>query len=216
MTTSAIGDVFQSTKSTLDAAGIEDDFFLDLLAARLVVERAGETNNIEWWDSRVLSKTGRARLSEVAPKTQLKSRIGIALEVGRKAERNRLPEDSISLFSFGPQLESRVSAALEEITNGDTHTLDDLEELSFQTLTEGWSEDVINEFAPDTSSPSEPNLDAGTGDSYVISDRGYSQQEIERDRRQLLTEFIRGYGYSTNRLQVPYYRLESELKSENA
>jgi hypothetical protein len=132
MTSSDVVGAFISTKKILREAGIEDEFFQDLVASRLLVARIGETNNQNWCDSRVLSETGRARLSEVTPKTQLKSQIDLALKVGYKVESDRLPDDSISLFTFGPQMESRLTAAIEEIETDDEFTLEALENLSIQ------------------------------------------------------------------------------------
>lgn len=211
-----IVDAFSSTRETLEAAGIEDDFFLDLVASRLLVERIGESSNQEWWESRVLSETGRARLSEVTPKTQLKSRIDLALKVGNKAESDRLPDDSISLFSFGPQIETRLSAAIEEIETDKTLTLDALENLSIQSLDEGWTDVVITETASNISATSVSLQNPGPGGSFLIDESGYAQKEIEPEKWRLLTTLLRGYGYCTDQLRVPYYVMESELKPENA
>ncbi len=136
MTMTDLVDAFTSTKVTLREAGIEDDFFLDLVASRLLIERIGESNNLDWWDSLVLSETGRARLADVTPKTRLKSQINLALNVGNKVESDRLPEDSISLFSFGPQVESRLTAAIEEIEADEDLTLDALGNFTVQSLDE--------------------------------------------------------------------------------
>ncbi|WP_336134218.1 BrxE family protein [Natronomonas amylolytica] len=218
MTSTAIVDAFISTKETLYDVGIEDDFFLDLVASRLLIERVGESNNQDWWESRVLSETGRARLSEVTPKTQLKAQIDLAFKVGRKAEADRLPDDSISLFSFGPQMESRLTAAIEEIKSDDELTLEALEDLSVSTLDEGWTAGVIAETeanisgAPDSDSFQEP----GDGESFLLNENGYTQDEIEPEKWRLLTTLLQAYGYCTDQLRVPYYSLESELKSENA
>lgn len=218
MTSTDILDAFTLTRETLEKAGIEDDFFLDLVASRLLVERIGESNNQDWWESRVLSETGRTRLSEVTPKTQLKSRIDIALKVGRKAESDRLPDDSISLFSFGPQTESRVTAAIDEIEGDENMTLVALENISIQSLEEGWTEAIITETASNISgtSVSESLQEPGSGELFLISEEGYTQDEIEPEKWRLLTTLLHGYGYSINQLQVPYYSLESEFKSENA
>lgn len=218
MASADIVDAYVSTKETLDNAGIESDFFRDLVASRLLVERVGGTNNQGWWESRVLSETGRARLSEVTPKTRLKSRIDLAIKVGRKAESDRLPDDSISLFFFGPQLESRVTAVIEEIDPGDELTLEALETLSVQSLDEGWTDAVITETesnisaASATGSTQEPSA----GESVLLDESGYTQDEIDPDRWSLLTSLLHGYGYCTDRLRVPYYTLESEIKPENA
>lgn len=218
MTSTDIVDAFLSTRETLRDAGIEDDFFRDLIASRLLVERIGESNNQDWWESRVLSETGRARLSEVAPKTQLKSRIDLASKVGHKAESDRLPADSISLFSFGPQIESRLTAAIEEIEGGDELMLETLENLSIQSLNEGWTDEIISETQSNISSASDAGSfpAPGSDESFLLDESGYTQDEIDPEKWQLLTTLLSGYGYSTDRLQVPYYHLESELKSENA
>lgn len=218
MTSTDIVDAFISTKNTLNEAGIEDDFFLDLVASRLLLERIGESSNKDWWESRVLTETGRARLAEVTPKTRLKSRIDLALKVGRKAESDRLPEDSISLFSFGPQVESRLTAALEEIDADENMTLDVLEKLSVDSLDEGWTDKVIAETASNISSASDsdPLQGQGADRSFLIEESGYTQNEIEPEKWRLLTTLLRGYAYCTDQLRVPYYSLESELKAENA
>lgn len=216
MTSTDFGDAFVSTKQTLHEAGIEDEFFLDLIASRLLVERVGETNNRGWWDSRVLSETGRARLEEVTPKTQLKSRINLAVKVGRKAESDQLPEDAISLFSFGPQVESRLAAALKELEAKGELSLKELEDLSVSSLEEGWTDEVIAQTEANVSSASESLTEPTTSGSFCINADGFTQSEIESEKWRLLVTLLQGYGYSTTRLNVPYYPLNSELKSENA
>jgi len=218
MASTDVAEAFTSTRETLEKAGIEDDFFLDLIASRLVVERVGESSNQDWWESRVLSETGRTRLTEVTSKTQLKSRISLALKVGRKAETDRLPDDSISLFSLGPQMESRLTAAIEEIESDEDLTLKALESLTIQSLEEGWTDVVISETASNISPPTDSASisNSGLDDSYVIDDSGYTQDEIEPDKWRILTTLLQGYGQCIDQLQAPYYPLESELKSENA
>ncbi|NHN58528.1 MULTISPECIES: BrxE family protein [Halorussus] len=216
MTSTDLVDGFVSTKETLSDAGIDDEFFLDLIAARLLIERVGESNNQGWWDSRVLSETGRARLEEVTPKTQLQSRITLASKVGRKAEADRLPADSICLFSFGPQVESRLSAALEDIDAVDDNPLEELENVSVQSLDEGWTDRIIDETGSNITAESTTLTEPGTGGSFQIEEDGYTQSEIEPEKWRLLVTLLQGYGQNTDRLRVPYYPLKSELKSENA
>lgn len=216
MTSTDLVDAFVSTKDTLSNAGIDDEFFLDLIAARLLVERVGESNNQGWWDSRVLSETGRARLEEVTPKTQLQSRITLASKVGRKAESDHLPADSISLFSFGPQVESRISAALEDIEAIDDNPLEALENVSVQSLDKGWTDRIIDQTGSNITAESTTLTKPGTGDSFQIEEDGYTQSEIGPEKWRLLVTLLQGYGHSTERLCVPYYPLKSELKSESA
>jgi hypothetical protein len=216
MTSTDLADAFVSTKGALNAAGIDDEFFLDLIASRLLIERVGESNNQGWWDSRVLSETGRARLDEVTPKTQLQSRITLASKVGRKAESDHLPADTISLFSFGPQVESRISAAIEEIDASDDLPLNALESVSVQSLSEGWTDGIIEQTASNITAASTSLTDPGSGDSFRIEEDGYTQSEIEPEKWRLLVTLLQGYGQNTDRLCVPYYPLKSELKSESA
>jgi hypothetical protein len=218
MTSADIADVFDSTRETLEKAGMADDFFLDIVASRLVIERVGESNNQDWWESRVLSETGRTRLSEVTPKTQLKARVTLALKVGRKAESDRVADNSISLFSFGPQTESRLTAAIEELESDDGLTFGALEDLSIQSLEAGWTDGIITATASNISSTdiTEPQQSPKADESYLIGESGYTQDEIEPNKWRILTSLLRGYGQCDDQLQVPYYTLESELKSENA
>jgi hypothetical protein len=215
MTSHDLVEVFTSTRQNLREAGLEDDFFLDLIGSRLLIERVGESNNQGWWDSRVLSETGRARLEEVTPKTRLQSQINLAMKVGRKAESDVLPADSISLFSFGPKLEAQLGAAIEDLKASDEPLLTDLEGLSVQSLETGWADPIIEQMASNISVSSISLQDPGSG-SYRISEEGYDQSEIEAEKWRLLATLLRGYGQNTERLHVPYYPLNSELKSESA
>ncbi|WP_049912969.1 BrxE family protein [Halococcus thailandensis] len=218
MASTDVVDAFTSTRETLEKAEIKDDFFLDLITSCLLIERVGESSNQDWWESRVLSETGRARLSEVTPKTQLRSQITLALKVGRKAESDQLPDDSISLFSFGPQMDSRLTAVLEGIESDEDLALEALEALTSQSLEEGWTDIVIAETASNItpSTDLEPLSNSSFDDSYLIEDSSYVQDDIEPDKWRILTTLLQGYGQCTDQLQVPYYSLESELKSENA
>jgi hypothetical protein len=218
MSSADVADVFTSTRETLHEAGIEDEFFLDLLASRLVVERVGESSNQDWWESRVLSETGRSRLEEVTPKTRLKSQINLALKTGRKAESDRLPDDSISLFSLGPQLESRLEAAIEEMESPEDAILAALESLSTQSLQDGWTDDIIDQTASNITADEIAGVlsDSESGDTIQLGESGYTQDEIEPDKWRLLASFLKGYGQCTDRLQVVYYPLELEIKSESA
>lgn len=218
MTSDGLDDVFTSTKEILRNAGVDDDFFLDLVASRLLVERVGESDNLDWWDSRVLTETGRTRLSEVTPKTHLKSRITLAMKVGRKVETDRLPDDSVSLFNFGPQIESRVTAAIEEITTDEDQPLAPLENISIRSPAEGWTDPMIEGFASAGAGDfaSESIQDPGSVETILIDEHGYTQDEVESEKWQLLTMLLRGYGSCTDRLRIPFYALEPDLKSENA
>lgn len=217
MNSTEISDAFLSTRETLQSAGIDDDFFLDLISSRLLVERVGESKNQDWWESRVLSETGRTRLDEVTPKTRLQSRVNLATKVGNKAESDRLPDDAISLFSFGPQFEARVGSAIEELETDDSISLTALENLTVESLGEGWTDEMISETGANISSSSDAASGAeSTGESTLLADDGYTQDDIENQKWRLLTTLLTGYGHSIESLTVPYYPLESEIQANNA
>ncbi len=218
MSSGDLGDAFISTKQTLEDAGIQDRFLSNLITSRLLIERVGESDNQAWWDSLVLSETGRTRLSEVTPKTQLKSQINLASEVGQKAESERIPTDSIALFSFGPQMESRYSNAIENIGSNTDIRLSALEELSTDSLTEEWTQSIVTEL-PSTSSvetTAEFAETPGSSGSFLLSQDGYTQTDLEEQKLSLLKTLLHGYGYCTTQLDVPYYQLESEINFESA
>lgn len=75
-----------STQERLEKAGVSDALAHEVLSYRLLIERLGETDNNSWWDSIVLTDTGRDRLGEVIPQTAVKSMIDLAQRIGRKAE----------------------------------------------------------------------------------------------------------------------------------
>lgn len=211
MSSSDLGAAYRATRDDLREIGIDDSFFLDLLAARLVVERVGETDNLEWWESRVLSETGRDRLTEVTPKTHVKARISLAQKVGRKAERDQLPADAVSLFSFGPRLESRLEAAVEEIQADDETTFEALEQLSGLTVDSKWTAPLIAELNDHRDAPPAESLPSPEPrKALLLADDGRTMDEVEAQKRELLTTFLRGYGKVTEQLAVPYYPLEAE------
>jgi hypothetical protein len=207
---------FTDTHSTLSELGIQDEFFLDLVTTRLVIERIGESDNMGWWDSRVFSETGRARLSEVVPKTSTKARLELALRIGRKAEADRLSSEGVTLFSFGPRTESRISAALEDLEES-TNSFDALEELSIDSLEAGWSAPLVDEISGvdiDVST-TEDSASPESGSTVLLADSSYTEDEIESDRRLILESLVREYGSSTDKLSVPFYQLKAEDGAKN-
>jgi hypothetical protein len=217
MTTNDIDTAFKETREKLHDIGLEDEFFLDLVAARLLVERIGESDNMAWWDSRVLSSTGRARIEEVTPKTQLKSQINLATKVGRKAESDRAPDDAISLYSFGPQIESRLTATFDELQIEGSPEIEGLEGLSISSLEPGWTDEIIGLTATlngDTS-PASVEKDPVNG-ARKLNESGYVEGNIGSAKHEILEMLLEAYGESTDSITVPYFPLVSEIKSESA
>lgn len=217
-----LGNVFTATRDDLQQIGITDKFFLDLLASRLVIERAGEGGNTSanagWWDSLVLSPTGRDRLKEVTPKTHVKARLDLALKVGRKAESDRLPADSVSLFSFGPRIETRLTATIDDIATDENVGFEALENVSDFSPEEGWTNPLLEEIQYDPEAVPEQDAFRNPEPSGVVlpADETYTQSEVEDQKRNLLATFLRGYGSADGDLSIPYYPLEAEIATETA
>lgn len=192
--------VLSSTQDSLEMIGVDDALVREILSYRLLVERLGETDNNSWWESIILTDTGRARLDEVTPKTAVKARMDIAMRVGKKAEQDRLGKNTISLFYLGPTVEAQVSAELEDIS-GQTE-FEELESLSVTFDEIGWTKELVN--APDIEyreSPETLRLE--------MEDFDDSQLKSRTTMRQVLRGCFGGYGKSTQgTLRVPYVEVE--------
>lgn len=218
MTADELSEEYSATRAVLRNIGLGDEFFRSLVAARLLVERVGETTNLGWWDSRVLSETGRTRLEEITPKTLLRAQIDLASKVGEKAEADRLQEDAISLFDFGPQIESQVSAALDDATTTEDRLhFDELKSLSIESLNKGWTKPLLAEIG----SKGSESLIGGdfpneSGATHRLDEQGYTPDEVRLKQWDLLKELLRAYGQNTEALKVPYFPLQIDHTGENA
>lgn len=212
MSVSSLGSVFESTCEDLRNAGLHSDEFGTLVAARLVIERVGDSENLGWWDSLVLGRTGRNRLNEVAEKTHLRARLDLAQKVGRKVESDRLPDDAVSLFSFGPRYESNVAAALDEIDASADVTFEELEALSLSSssIEEGWTDPIV-EALGESADDGADLPDAGAND-VLRMERELTEDDVAERASDLLVTFLRGYGERVESPQVPYYPLAAGLE----
>lgn len=210
-----VAQVHVSTKEKLRQLGVEDEFELDLLSSRLIVERIGEAENMAWWRSHVLSETGRLRLGEVAPQTQTKTQVNLAQKVGRKVESSLIPTDSLSLFSFGPRIEARLSNSLEAVQTAN-HEFTEIEKISVTSVDREWTAPLLEQFhSTDQESlgllgPSSPSE---SKDALCLSDEDLTQKDVEIHSREILAALLRGYGSVTGSLRVPYIPLAHPLRS---
>lgn len=199
MSSDDISNAFTATKSDLSSLGVDDAAAREILASRLLVERLGEEDNNNWWESVAMTSTGRDRLVEVLPKTASKARLDLAQEVGRKAEQDRLTKNSISLFYLGPTAEAQIEAELEAVSAEQVH-FDALEALEYQCDERGWSKPIV----PDVES-----IDPETSGHIRIG--SVTESEL-RDRtvfREAANRCLLVYGFSTvDELRVPYYEVE--------
>ena len=105
---------------------------------------------------------------------------------------------------------------MEDIEAADDNPLKMLETISVQSLSEGWTDGIIEQTRSNITAASTSITGSGTGDSFCIKEDGYTQSEIEPEKWRLLVTLLQGYGYTTDRLCVPYYPLKSELEAETA
>lgn len=221
MSMSSLQSVFSTTRDQLGELGIEDRFLRDLIASRLTIERVGEvaeTGGLDWWDSRVLTSTGRDRLSEVTPRTWVQARIDLAMEVGREAEGDRLPTDSVSLFSMTPQIETRVDAAIEAIPADVNEPFTELEEIEPADVDDGWTDPIVDELGGDADAALVEEADMERTNVFKLrADTELTPDNVDADRAGILATLMKGYGrrdrgLSTNEFSVPYYGLTADFE----
>jgi hypothetical protein len=196
-------------------AGLTEPLFLDLISARLVIERIGETDNLAWWESRVLSQTGKARIDEITPKTHFEAQIRLASKVGRKAESDRMPRDTISLFDFGPRIESRILSEIEELEADSSNPLQKLETLSMNTLESGWTDSIVDRIGGEPSISQTPDLQGDDIDSVRLAEEGHTQSELDVNAGATLADILKSYGQCTEELRPPYMPLVPDIESES-
>jgi hypothetical protein len=189
-----------STRESIEGIGVSDALVREVLSYRLLVERLGEDDNNEWWESIVLTDTGRARLEEVAPKTSTKAQIDLAIQVGRKAEQSRLEKNTLSLFYLGPTIEAQIKAELEDVADG--LEFNQIESLS-ETIDEvGWTSGLVDgpEFEYE-----------GNKVNFRVDTDALDESDLKSrsTMRQIARSCFKAYGGSTRKsLRVPYIEVE--------
>lgn len=189
-----------STRESIEGIGVSDALVREVLSYRLLVERLGEDDNNEWWESIVLTDTGRARLEEVAPKTSTKAQIDLAIQVGRKAEQSRLEKNTLSLFYLGPTIEAQIKAELEDVADG--LEFNQIESLS-ETIDEvGWTSGLVDgpEFEYE-----------GNKVTFRVDTDELDESDLKSrsTMRQIARSCFKAYGGSTRKsLRVPYIEVE--------
>jgi hypothetical protein len=170
----------------------DEPVLAEIVSYRLIIERLGEKDNNYWWDSQVLSEFGGESVSEITPKTTPKRRVELAQKVGKKVEKERLPDGSVSLFDITPRVENRIE---EVIASTDIGSLDTLESINMKLNDPGWSDEMVpanEEVRQDT----EIRL-GGVDTEDMNSDRGVES---------VVHSLVSAYGQSTeNNLRIPYY-----------
>jgi hypothetical protein len=198
--TANLDTVLSSTQNSLKRISVDDALIREILSYRLLVERLGETDNSGWWESIILTDTGRDRLAEITPKTSMKTRIDIAQRVGKKAEQDRLEANTISLFYLGPTVEAQVSAELEDISG--PSEFEQLESLSITLEETGWTNGLID-------APEFEYMESNETIRFEMEELDDSQLKSRTTLRRVARGCFAGYGWSTHgALRVPYFEVE--------
>lgn len=185
-------------EESLPALGIQDASIGRIIAARLFIERLGETDANYWWDSQVLTEFGRARLAETVPRTTTFAQIDSATKVGRKVEQEVVGEDTVTLFDLGPDVEAEIEREFDTVD--DEVDFEFLHELDIGFEDAGWTDGLVE---------GDESQGRNHGGSLEIGEIVLDAMEDEQIRDDVVTELILGYGSSTkDNLRVPYYRVK--------
>jgi hypothetical protein len=179
----------------LPSLGIDDPLLTRIISARLLIERVGERDANYWWDSQVLCDFGQGTLDETVPRTATRSQIELAMKVGRKVENEAIEEEAISLFDFGPFVESQIQREIDAIDNGDG--LDILTEQSVELTETGWTQPLAE---------GEVAMEPDIGTSYELGSASIDDLKEGEVLDGVVSHLISGYGNATKQnLQIPYY-----------
>lgn len=182
-------------EETLPSLGTEDPLLTRIIAARLLIERAGERDANYWWDSQILSTFGQDALEEAAPRTATRSQIELAMKVGKKVESETIDGQSVSLFDLGPFVESQIQREIDKIDNDDG--LDILKEQSVEITETDWTESLAE---------SEVAVESGMGPACELGTISVDDLQEEEVLDDVVSHLISGYGNATKQsLTIPYY-----------
>jgi hypothetical protein len=177
---------------------MDNPLLMQIVSARLLVERVGERDANYWWDSQVLSEFGQGALEETVPRTATRSQIELAMKVGRKVENEAIDKEAVSLFDLGPFVESQIQREIDTIDNGDG--LDILKEQSVEITESGWSTSFT-----EGKLTAEPGIET----PYEIGSISIDDLQEEEVLEDVLSQLVHGYGEATKQeLKIPYYSLE--------
>lgn len=183
---------------TLPSLGIEDPQLVRIISARLLIERVGEQDANYWWDSQILSDFGQDALKESVPRTAMRSQIELAMKVGQKVEDEKIDTEAVSLFDFGPFIESQIQHEIDQIE--EDNALDILTNLSVEITETGWTETLLDE---------EVTVGPGTVPSYEIGSVSMADLQEKEVLESVISRLIHGYGEATKQdLKIPYYSLQ--------
>ena len=96
-------------RTNANKSKVQTEVLSELLFYRLVIVRLGEEDNNAWWESSILSETGRRNLNRFLPNTFEKLRYEIARNVVYNKETRLIDNRKfISLYNFGYEFETKT------------------------------------------------------------------------------------------------------------
>jgi len=96
-------------RTNANKSKVQTEVLSELLYYRLAIARLGEEDNNAWWESSVLSETGRRNLSRFLPNTLDKQRYDIARKIIYNKETRMIDTRKfISLYNFGYKFETEI------------------------------------------------------------------------------------------------------------
>lgn len=96
-------------RTNANKSKVQTEVFAELLFYRMAIARLGEEDNNTWWESSILSETGRRNLNRFLPNTFEKQRYEIARKVIYNKETRFIESRKfISLYNFGFEFEAKT------------------------------------------------------------------------------------------------------------
>jgi len=177
-----------------------------ILIIRTLVARAGEKDNLAWWDSDALSEAGSYVLRRLFPRSAARAGVRLAIEAATIRHRTVLGEQKVlSLFCLGEPWDSLVDGRIERRYGGPNlprvpESLQWASDLA-AALKEGGLLTDSDWEAPESLELFESNtLEIG----QVRDAHGLLPEEINRLASRLAVSYARG---EKGRLVVPYLRI---------
>lgn len=171
---------------------------------RLMIARLGEEDNNFWWESLILSKTGRQNLEMFLPKTLHKQRLEIARKTVQQKEQNEIKVNRIvTLFHFGFDFERKVFEPAMKLLVERPQWLEILEEVENiigYSAKKYWARDFFELYRL-------KNFEGAAGTTYELGTRTRHFYIREEELNESLEDFIAVYDLSQKgQVVIPYYK----------
>ncbi len=190
-------------------SNMDTEILADILFYRLTIIRLGEEDNNAWWESGILSETGRRNLEKFFLNTFYKQRYDIARKIIIEKENREITEKRFTtLFNFGYEFETEVfDPFIKEISNADDwqEVLNMIENIKEKKFTVPWAREFYNI----------SKLSTYTLENNKVVKLGSISETFYNDKDKLgetIKSFISIYDLCTQgNVVIPYYKRRTAI-----